>query len=142
MKIQEILVSHNGLGEHPNRHQNGTHSKKERPKGVRKAIPRALNLAGRAPRIWSHRAFNFAPLAHQNPLRKWHLDSVLIQKKTCERAEDLPLKKKNGVDKYSKMDPGIRAFPENPKMQKKKKLPAKKEPKPEPKTLTFLSPKP
>jgi hypothetical protein len=105
MKIQEILVSHNKLGEHPNRHQNGTqketntvskNSKKERPKGVRKAIPRALNLAGRAPRIWSHRAFNFVPLAHQNPLRKWHLDSVLIQKKTYERAEDLPKKKKKG----------------------------------------------
>ena len=62
------------------------------PKGVRKAIPRALNLAGRAPRIWSHRAFNFVPLALQNPLRKWHLDRVLIQKKTFESAQDLPKK--------------------------------------------------
>ena len=156
MKIYGKNWRQNVLGEHPNRRQNGTrHASKTvsktppkgEPKGEPKGSPNGVQKGSKSD--WT----GAQPSAHKRHYltSPWgpRIDSKIGTLTECcfrKKRTKVPriyLKKKNlGSRNNPKWGPETGSFQGTPRCNNNKSSLPKMEPKPEPKTLIFLSPKP
>lgn len=152
MKIHEKNLCHNVLGEHPNRRQNGTqHASKTVSKNLQKWMPKGLRKANpKGPKSdWT----GAQPLAHKRHYlpSPWGprihskigtLTECCFQKKRTKVPRIYLKKNYQGSRNNPKWGPETGSFQGIPRCNNNKSSLPKMGPKPEPKTLIFLSPKP